>query len=347
MDTWILKMVRARCMRRVGAWAIVLAFVALLGLVQLRYIENFLTGPYVLGSAELDAIRDVSQASRYFVRVTGSKALDTGIQQITIRKRNGVETGRSVSAAYYALVIGDKFLVCKSGSGSRTTFEGELALLPFELAGRLFNTPDKLAARSRFYPYYLSDDSFRLPGYVAIAAFLVLAFFLVKQALPAWKHLRDPESHPVNKRVQGWGDPVGAAVAAEREARTPRYKGGNGWWVTDQFLIQSTFFTFDILRLTDLLWAYKKVTKHSVNFIPTGKTYDAVLVCYGGAATVQSKEATTDEILGLAAQRAPWAVLGFSKELEEHFKKNQRAFCDAVERRKQEWMQRVRTQARA
>lgn len=340
MDNWILKMVRARCLRRVAAWALVLAAVALFVLGQLRYIQNFVMGPYDLGTAELDAIRDVSQAPRYFVRVIGSEAIDTGIQQITIRKRGGVETSRSVSGGYYALAVGDKFLVCKSGSGSRTTFEGELAPLPADLAGRLFNTPDMQAVRDRFYPYYLNDESFRLPGYIAIAGFLVLAFFLVKSALPAWKHLQDPASHPVIKRVQGWGDPVGLAVAAQREAGTPRYKGGSGWSLTDQFLVQSTFFRFDVLRLSDLLWAYKKVTKHSVNFIPTGKTYDAVLICYGGAATVKSKEATTDEILGFAAQRAPWAIFGFSKELETHFNKNTSAFCTAVEQRRQEWAQR-------
>ena len=109
--------------------------------------------------------------------------------------------------------------------------------------------------------------------------------------------------------------------------------------ITDQFLIRSTFFSFDILRVADLLWAYKRITKHSVNFIPTGKTYDAVLICYGGAATIQSSEKTTDEILRFAAQRIPWAIFGFSKEIEEYFNKNTRDFCAAVEQRKQEWLQ--------
>src|SRR5438034_340683 len=85
-------------------------------------------------------------------------------------------------------------------------------------------------------------------------------------------------------------------------ASWPRYKGGDGWVVTDQFLLRSTFFSFDVLRLSDLLWAYKKVTKHSVNFIPTGKTYDAVLACYGGSATVKGAEKTVDALLGFAAQ---------------------------------------------
>jgi hypothetical protein len=345
MDTWILKMVRVRSVRRVTAWAAALVCLALLAFGQSRYVQNFLMGPYDLGPADLDSIRDVSEAPRYFARVSGSKAIDTGIQQITVRKRSGVETGRSVSAAYYALVVGQKLLLCKSGSGSRTTLEGELVPMPGDLERQLFNTPDMQAIRGRFYPFYLSDESFRFPGYWAIAGVLVLGFFLMKQGLPAWRHLQDPTSHPLVERVNSWGDPIGVAVAAEREAHSLRFKGGGGWAITDQFLIQSTFFTFDLLRLCDLLWAYKKVTKHSVNFIPTGKTYDALLICYGGTATVQSAEKTTDDILGFAAQRAPWAIFGFSKELEGYFNENTREFCAAVEKRRQEWTQGVGAQA--
>ena len=77
MDTWILEMVRARSLRRVTAWAAALACLALLASGQSRYIQNFLMGPYDLGPADLDSIRDVSKTPRYFARVSGSKAIDT------------------------------------------------------------------------------------------------------------------------------------------------------------------------------------------------------------------------------------------------------------------------------
>src|SRR5262249_52997053 len=155
------------------------------------------------------------------------------------------------------------------------------------------------------YPFILNDASFRIPGYIAAAALLIFIFYLVKHCFPAWKHMQEPSSHPIAKRIESWGDFIGVAVATERESLSPRYGGKNGWMITDQFLIQSTFFTFDVLRLSDLLWAYKTVTRHSVNFIPTGKTYAAVMICYGGAARIESSEKTTEEILGFVAQRAP------------------------------------------
>ena len=323
------------CRRRVAAWCLVLGGAVLFSLVQSRYISNFISGPFDFGQPELDAIGDVSTALRYFVRVTGSKAIETGIQQFKTRKRGGVETSRSVSAMYYVLVVGDRLLVVRRAEGTPTTVRGELAAMPEELQRHLFNTPQMETIRGRFYPYYLDDSSFRVPGYVGLVAALILAFLLVKYGLPAWRYARDVSSHPVVRRVAAWGDPVGIAVETRREAASPRYKGG-GWRVTDKYLIRSAPFAFDLLRLSDLLWAYKRVTKHSVNFIPTGKTYSGVLVCYGGAAEVTGREQNVDALLTFAGERAPWAIFGYSDDLNKLFKQRTGDFCAAVEQRKRE-----------
>jgi hypothetical protein len=328
-------MIRARSRRRVAAWGFVLACTVAFAVSQHRYISNFLGGPFAVGQVELDAIGDVSTSPRYFVHVTGSKAIETGIEQITTRKRAGVETSRSVSATYYVLTIGERLLVVKSSAGTPLTAEGELTSMPAELQTHLFDTPNMQAIRPRFYPYYVDNADFRLPGYLAIGAALVLAVLLAKYAWPAWRYRHDISTHPVVQRVASWGDPVGLALEARREADAPRYKGG-GWLVTEKYLIRSTVFTFDVLRLSDLLWAYKKVTKHSVNFIPTGKTYAGVLACYGGTAEITGKEKKVDAVLTFAAERAPWAILGFSEELSKLFRQKPQEFGAAVEQRKRE-----------
>ncbi len=346
MDTWISKMVRARCIRRVTAWALALGCIVLFAILEGRYITNFILGPFDLGPSDLGSIRDISDTPRYFARVTGSKAIDTGIQHIKIRKRGGVETDRSVSGAYYALVVGDKLLIVKRAGAASLTVEGKLTAMPLDLDKLLFNTPEMQAIRNRFHPFYLSDESFRLPGYIAIAGALIFVFLLVRLGLPAWRHLQDVSAHPVLRKMESWGDPVSVAVEVEQETRSPQYKPG-GWLVTNNYLIHSSFFTFDVLRFWDLLWAFKRVTKHSVNFIPTGKTYNAVLMCYGGAANVKASEMMVDSILAFAAERAPWAIFGFSKELERLFKTSTNDFCAAVEQRRHDWAQQVRSQDKA
>jgi hypothetical protein len=323
-------------MRRTVTWSISIVLVIACGIGQARYLTNFVNGPFDLTAAELAAVSDVDNEARYFVRISGSKAVDTGLQQVKIRKRGGVETSRSVSAAYYVLIVEDRLLLVKGATTLPTTVEGELKRMSPDIENRLFNTPEMWAARSQFVPFYLDTGSFREPGYWAIGAVAVFVLLYLWLGIPAWRQLKDPSSHPVVQRASKWGDPLGVAIAAEREYPAPAVTGG-GWKVTDNFLIRSTFFTFDILRLQDLVWAYKAVTKHSWNFIPTGKTYNAVLICYGGGATIKTSEKRTEDILGFASRAAPWAIIGFSDELSKYFQSNQSDFCAAVEKRRQEY----------
>jgi hypothetical protein len=132
---------------------------------------------------------------------------------------------------------------------------------------------------------------------------------------------------------------MGVAVEAEREFENPMLKGKAGWRLGNKYLVRSSLFTFNVLRFHDVLWAYKKVTKHSVNFIPTGKTYEAIIQCYGGNATIAGKEKKVHELLEYVQQRAPWAMYGYSDELSATFTKRQQDFANSVEQRRQQWAQ--------
>ena len=339
MDTWILARLRAVSLRRTIAWCLVLVGGLLLVTNDRRYLNNFVRGPFALEAAQLDSIRDVAVAPRYFVRVTGSRVIDTGIRQYTVETTSGVETNRSESGAYYALAVGDRFLLAKqqhNPADAGAVVEGQLAPWPDGLAEKLFEDQEARAVRHRFYPFYVSNESFRLPGYVVLGVALVFAVLFVWKALPAWHYARDAADHPLVARMAPWGDPHGVALDVERDCGAPRYKTG-GWRVGEKYFVRSTVFAFDVLRFHDLVWAYKKVTRHSINFIPTGKTYEAIFSCYGGAAVLKGSEKQVDEMLVYAGQRAPWAVLGYTQEVATLFKKKQAEFVGAVEQRRAEW----------
>src|SRR5262245_48258336 len=110
-ENWVLQQIRKACLHRVMWWCGLLAVLLVFVASQHRYVANFFQGPYPLSKAELDAITDSSSTPRYFARVTGSKAIDTGIRQITIRKRRGVESSRSKSEQFHVLVLEDRLLV--------------------------------------------------------------------------------------------------------------------------------------------------------------------------------------------------------------------------------------------
>ncbi|HEV8096178.1 MAG TPA: DUF6709 family protein [Burkholderiales bacterium] len=333
-DNWVVQQIRKVCLRRLIWWGGVLACLLLFVLSQHRYIANFFQGPFTLGKAELDSIQDASSTPRYFARVSGSKAIDTGIRQITVRKRAGVETSRSVSGEFYVLMLEDRLLVVKGSSGpQQLTAEGELLPMRRELEAKLFNTPDMQAIKKRFYPFYIEDGSFRLPGYIAGAVIAVIGFFAVWLGAAPLKQYLAPSTHPLAQKVASWGDPARVAAQIEQQSRAPRYKSVP-WQITDQYLIQSAFFAFDLHRLTDLQWAYKRVTSSG-----TAKGYNAVLVMNGGSADVRGSEKDIDAVLDLAAERAPWAVFGYSKEIEEQFNKNRQGFAATIEQRRRDWAQ--------
>ena len=332
-DNWVLQQIRRAYRNRLMWWGIVLACLLFFVLSQYRYITNFFQGPFTLGKAELDAITDASTAPRYFARVTGSKAIDTGIRQISVRKRHGVETGRSVTGEFFVLMIEDRLLVAKGLTGPHATAEGELIPLAGELEARLFNTADMQAIKKRFYPFYVDEAPFRVSGYVAGAVIAVIGFFAVWLGSVALKRYRAPATHPLLGKVASWGDPGRIAAEAEAGARSPRHASG-GWVVTDKYLIRSTFREFDLHRLADLQWAYKRVTKS--NFV---KSYSAVMVMNGASVTILGTEKSVDAVLGLAAECAPWAVFGYSKEIEDHFKQNRQAFAATIEQRRRDLAQ--------
>jgi len=338
MDGWIAKRIRTTSRRRVIAWSLVLIVGTLAATSDRRYIANFIGGPYPLARADLDSISDVSATPRYYARVAGERVIDTGIRQYTVHTQNGVETSREASGAYNALAIGDHYLVVRtSADDASPRAEGKLVPWPEDLENQMFDTKEMRSIRSSFYPFYLDNDSFRRPGYVVIVIGILFLGLFIWQALPAWRAWRDPEQHPLAKRVARWGDLAGLGLEAEHEWNNPLLKGKAGWRFGNKYLLRSTFFTFNALRFRDVLWAYKKVTKHSVNFIPTGKTYEAIVACVGGTAKIPGKEKKVHELLAFVQQRAPWAMYGFSDQLSATFHKHPQEFVRSVEQRREEW----------
>ena len=339
MDNWITQKLRGTCIRRLIGWAVPVALMIWIAAGNSDYVRGFVRGPRVVTASALASIRDPDGSATYYVRATGTRSINTGFQEISVETENGTETSRSVSAAYYALELGDRYLIVKSSGGPSRTVEGELGPLPADFEAEFFKSGKDQPDRSRFYPYYLEVSSFREPGYVYIGFAVVLIGLLYWKARPVWQHLQDLNAHPLVARVMRWGDPHLISSAVEDAWRSPKALRSSEWRMTEQYLVRSSSFHFDVLRLPDLLWAYKHVTKHSVNFIPTGKTYAAIMHCYGGIATLKGSEKAVDGFLRFASEHVPWAVFGHSAQIAGAWATDNAGFCRAVEDRKRKQSQ--------
>jgi hypothetical protein len=335
MPTWIERMFRREGIRRLSAWAAVVLLTALVLTANLRYARNFLYGPFPTTGHELSKITDPNTAEKYFVKVTGSNVVDTGLQEIEVESRNGVEENRKVSAGYYALVVGNRYLIVKSSKPVSETASGELVLLSGDIFNHLRSSVGPQRLQQDFYPLMLQTNGFREDGFAVLGLAAAVLVGLLFFARPVWLRLKDLSRHPAFQRIKSWGEIQSTSMEAENEFKTSvRYQAA-GIRLADRFAFKGSFFTFDIFRFQDLWWAYKLVTQRRVNFIPVGKTYAAVLVFNGGTVQIPGNQAKVDEMLQYAAARAPWAIFGFSDQLKAHLKKNPAEFYAQIEARRQ------------
>jgi len=337
MNSWIVQMCETTARRQALVWFVMFLGGLVFVVSNLRYARNFIEGPFPLQTADLAEITDADTTPYYYASVASHKVIDTGIQEITTTTRNGVETGKHVSAGYYAFLMGNRVLIVKSASRPGAAIAGELKPFPAGLSGQLFAGADGQQLRSETYPFYLDTEGFRYPGYWAIGIGCGFLALFVRFGGRAWVRWRDVNKHPVFKRVmEQWGDVEGVSVDAEQELNRGVVHRSGGVFVTNKYVIEKTFFGFNIFRFEDMLWAYKKVTQRRVNFIPAGKSYDAVLIFYGGSECFSGPETRIHDVLTFASIKAPWAVVGYSKEIADIFNKHTSEFCQAVEARRRE-----------
>jgi hypothetical protein len=340
MEPWIVQMCREKSRRRVIAWASVLGVGVLALIFNARYIVNFIGGPYSLPADELVRITDPGSTLRYFVTVHGEKVINTGVKEVSTSVFKGGQDTTYISS-YYALMVKDRILIIKTDALPGTTITGELGALPDYLRIRVFLEGHAGLAENRCLPLYLNAEDFRTRGYFGMATGLIWIALLLGFGLPAWLRFRDVSRHPVIRRCQKWGDIGAISSAVEREFPGAIRYNCHGHTLTDNFIVVNTFFTFNLLRFQDLLWAYRRITTRYVYFLPAGKTHAAILICYGGAGTFMASEPLVLEILRFASTRAPWAIVGYSKQLADLFRKQQNTFCQTVEARRQQVLKRA------
>jgi hypothetical protein len=87
MDSWLFEACRQVSLRRLWAWGLVTACGVAFCAYNSRYIQNFLKGPFQMSETDLLLVRDVETTARHFARVSGSRTVDTGIQEFTVEKQ--------------------------------------------------------------------------------------------------------------------------------------------------------------------------------------------------------------------------------------------------------------------
>jgi hypothetical protein len=336
MTTWIERTARQKSIGQVVLFLVVTAIVAFIFEMNSAYMKVFFKGPPPATAADLVAAQNADsnnqQIATPYVTITGDKVLNTGVEEVATYE--GII--KNVSAGYYALKVGDRILIVKSGKTPLTTVSGALGSMPYDLKSDLFPPGTDAADEAVVYPLLL-DTNYRESGWAGLfwagLAEAIFGFF----AWHSWRRLSGNVEYPCIVRARAWGDLAVTSAEVERELETAVKTKGGGWTLTQNYAVKNIRFSFDIYRLDNLVWVYKKTVKRRMyGVIPMGTTYAAELMFSDGQAEITGKQKKVDELLALAGERAPWAVKGYTDELAKFWMSSRAGFVAEVTKRKNE-----------
>ncbi len=319
-----------------------LAIALLTATVGAKTFYELVTGPKEVDASvftELNATPD--SFKRRHVTVKGSQIIDTGAGEITVRKKRGVERGRSETAHYYALEVNGKFLLVRGVTGAHTQPEISGWLIePKSIDASTLSQLNAGPAKGELFTNVVLDET-DTGGFEWFVTFLVL----VAMGLSIWNIIKAlGRSKNAAKFPAVAGVPVAARgdtnafVAKVDEDLANSSKGPSGVRMGHAFALRHDKMKVDLLRFDQLIWAYQQVTKKKFyGIIPLGSSHAVKAFNDAGQAFEWHVGGKEDKALALLADffdRAPAAIYGYSDELEVMWKKNRKGFAQLVAERK-------------
>lgn len=317
-----------------------LAILILIVAGNYRYCANFVLGSQSISSSELAALTSPEQRWRNFVSVSGTKSINTEYRDVV----NHMDAGRVVSTdikdEYIFLRVGEKILLVKADPGKKKLeYSGELVATTDRVKEDLLQplaTEDADLARE-VLPFTLNAADYRSNGYTMLMIGLPVLALALWNCLKAMRRASEIQTSPVWKQLAAYGNAEQLSQQIEAELQPAMIRKYGKLQIAQQWMVRRRMFSTWASPIADLVWIYKKVTKHSVNFIPTGKTYSVALVGrHRQQIEEQMKEKAANEMLADLAARVPWVLFGFTKDLEKAWQKDPAGVIAAVDVRYQQ-----------
>lgn len=176
----------------------------------------------------------------------------------------------------------------------------------------------------------------RLSGVLIGAAMEAGAGWLVLWVVRSIKERTSSGGDALDAQLRAYGDP--AALVAEldheffgQDFRRKQLYLGHRWivYLRGELMVR---------RVDDLVWAYIETIQHKINgVIPVGVTRQLnTWERSGRGAAMELSKASAEGALGALAERAPWALIGYTEAIKESWNNDREDLVAHVLRRKEE-----------
>ncbi len=319
------------------------------GVLWQRYLYNFFFGPFPIDHRTLLTVNSPDDLRGYYVTLSSDRVLRHVAKNIWTR-RDGT---KEVSSEFSVAGIQDetnqreRWLVVQVPPGSSgRQFTGPLVPMQQEVVSQII-----LPLEGKFAPirglcirgYYLDATGFRGPGYLGLAVALPVLGFGLWKVLRVVGRAANPERHPLMLTLARYGPPDEVAASIDREADELSNAPLRGPLVTRSWLLRPSVFGLQVVPLDDVVWVYRKVTKHSTNGVPTRTTHAAVINRRDGRSLeIGGTESAAGEVLQRILGSAPWILAGFDNELAGLWASRRDVVLDIVDKRRQQFHEQAR-----
>jgi len=318
-------------------WSIALFWAAVATtLYNSRTFFNVMRGPAQYDETQLASMGGPTFTLRNYATVEGTDTVSTDITEVVTRTTNGKEESKTTTGEYMAMIVGSRILVVKTRPDEKAEkYTGTIVSLPDDFKSKFFSDLNDPKLQHATLPLMLDASE-------KYGDDLVLGEILIGILLPGtlWTYIKSkrrsehPETHPLCKVLSQYGSLYTIVPEIDAEARNAM-STLTGVTFTANWVILCSLTSTVAMHRGDIIWAYKKRTKHSVNFIPTGTTYSLVLRdSRGKLVEISSAETNIDAYLNSLADQTPWVIFGYNKKLDKIYKKERSAFAEIVLARK-------------
>jgi hypothetical protein len=305
------------------------------------YWGDFFGGAKLVSNRELIAAPE-KYIGRY-VKVVGTGSTETGIEEVTKSTRFGFIKSENVSARIITIALsgspGDNRAILvklKNDATANNTVIGSIENIPYTYSE---NTEIKsvLDDKSALPVMLNAEDDFRLLGYIGLVIGLI-GGLAGGSELAAWvQQQQDIKSHPTFKKLSTYGQPDIIAQSIDREINTSNVIVYKNTKITDTWLLHQHKHVLELGKLVDLVWIYFQTASRDIyGIIPLGTKY--TVVCYDRNGDRVEITETKERVLTLIEQihtRVPWAIVGYTDELELLWIKDRANFIAMVDKDRQ------------
>lgn len=277
----------------------------------------------------------MTESMDYYVVMSPDSVLNTGLGEVEISTRNGKEISRTVVSSYLVMYIGGYLMIAKTGTASRDKLEGVLVDTPEEVKQEI----ERLAEIDDFDDYFLpimfERRKFRTAGNIVTGISLLYVIILATYGLRNLRVFRDPQLHPVLRRLAKQGPLSDLSRKIESEFKMNAFPLSDACTLTPSYLVRISTFSFSVIRIDDILWVYIERTKNSVNFVPIGSTYKLRIVSRESSLKMDGPKSAVEQTIDLLYRRVPWAEFGYSHAIRDQYNYHTEDFYRSIETRKQ------------